>query len=161
MVLYCQQTSTLQNGQSLCLIDNTSQFHVIFSALMTDGRYMNTSYFVDYTYGHKKSSTGVSTIDGSPIGIGYVFNYGTFVMPIWVYNWGSLLLIILLAGTFGGYHSGFGSIITGVIALLFEGVGWLQPLGDGDIEVGVVMGITGALTLLSVLYYLQHKDRGG
>jgi len=158
---YCQQTTSLSVGQIVCGIDNTTQYHVIFSASITDGTFQNTSFVVDYTYGKRKSSQGTSTVDGSPIGIGFVWNYGTFTMPDWVYNWGSLILVILLAGSFGGYHSGFGGIITIFIALLLELKGLFRPLGDNDPDNLITMGITGGLFLLAIAYYLQHKDRGG
>ncbi len=156
-----QQSSSLSKGQMVVVIDNTTTYYVIFSARMDDGTFQNTSYSVDYTIGKRKTSTGTSTIDSSPIGIGYVWNYGTFVMPDWIYNYGSLILIILLAGSFGGFHSGFGGIITVIVALILEGVGFFQPLGDSDTAVAATMGITGALLLLTVLYYLQHKEKGG
>ena len=74
---------------------------------------------------------------------------------------GTLIFIILLAGSFGGFHSGFGGILTAIVALLLEVVGLFRPLGDSDPDNLITMGITGGLLFLSVLYFLQHKEKGG
>jgi len=157
----CDLITSVGYGQSVCSINNQSAFYVIFSAKLIDGTYQNTSFVVDYTYGVRKSSTGISPIDGSPIGIGFKWDYGTWVTPDWIYNWVSLILILLLAGSFGGYHSGLGGIITIIIALLLELWGFFNPLGDADPKNIITMGITGGILLLAIGYYLQHKDRGG
>ena len=103
-----------------------------------------------------------SPITGLPIGTGYKWDYGTFTMPNWIYNWVSLVLIITLIASFGGYHSGLGGIISLIIAILLEGWGFFRPLGDTtDPNNYITMGLTGGILLLTVIYYLQHKDRGG
>lgn len=108
----CLLTTSVKYGQSPCSITNLSDiYYVDFSALMNDGSYRNQSFSVDYRRGTRVDSTGVSPIDGSPIGIGYKWNYGTFVMPDWVYNWFSVIFFIMLAGTFGQRFAGIGSII--------------------------------------------------
>lgn len=161
MVELCQQTTSLSPGQILCGIDNTTQYHVIFSASMNDGTYRNSSFIVDYTYGKRKASTGTSLTDGSAIGTGFRWNYGNFEMPDYVYVWISFIFIMLLAGSFGGYHSGIGSIITLIIAIFLEILGLFRPLGDVDPDNLITIGITGGLLFLSIMYYLQQKDRGG
>lgn len=161
MVEVCQFSTVIQHGQAVCSIDNSTTYHVIVSILKSDGTFRNYSTTIDYTQGHKKASTGTSVVDGSPTGVGYKWNYGTFTMPDWVYNWVSLILIIILAGSFGGYYSGFGGIITLFVALILELIGWFQPLGDSDLQVTAVMGITGGLLFMAILYFLQHKDKGG
>lgn len=160
MVVLCNLVTSVKHGQSLCGINTSQQYHVIMSALLTDGTYKNYTTFIDYRVGARQTLTGVSTVDGSPTGIGFVWNYGTFTMPSWVYNWISVILIVVLAGSFGGFHSGFGAIILSIFTLLLEKIGWFRPI-DNDTSQSLVMGLTVAFLVLSVVYYLQHKDRGG
>lgn len=157
----CNLITSIKNGQSVCLINNQTVFFVIFSAKLIDNTFQNTSFIVDYNVGVRKTSTGTSTVNGSDIGTGYIWNYGTWETPNWMYNWISIVLIVILAGSFGGYYSGFGGIVVGIISLIFESVGWFRPLSDSDPNNLITMGITGGLTFLAVIYYLQHKDKGG
>ncbi len=157
----CNLVTSVGHGQSVCGINNQAAFQTIFSAKLTDGTFMNQTMYIDYTHGVRKSSTGVSPIDGSPMGIGFKFDYGTFTMPDYVYTWISLILFVLLMGTFGAQFSGFGAIIAGMEMLFFEYVGWFNPLGDTDPSNVITMGLTGVLTIFAVLYFMQHKERGG
>lgn len=156
----CNVVTSVKSGQYFCAISTSETYKIIFSALLTDGSYRNYTTYIDYTAGQRKTSTGISEIDGSPTGIGFIWNYGTFTMPNWVYNWISIILIIILAGSFGGFHSGVGSIITTFFALILESIGWFRPI-DNDATQALIMGLTGVLFVLSIVYYMQHKDRGG
>ncbi len=160
MVQICQLTTSVKHGQSICIIDNTTIYHVIFLATMTDGTFKNQTMYIDYRVGTRQNSTGTSTIDGNATGIGFIWNYGTFVMPNWVYNWISVILVIVLFGSFGARDAGFGAIIGSVVLLIFEGVGWFRPI-DNDATQALVMGLSIAFLVFSVVYYMQHKDRGG
>ncbi len=157
----CNLVTSVGHGQSVCGINNQAAFQTIFSAKLTDGTFMNQTLYIDYTTGVRKSTTGTSPIDGSPMGIGFKFDYGTFTMPDYVYTWISLILFVLLMGTFGAQFSGFGAIIAGAEMLFFEYVGWFNPLGDTDPSNVITMGLTGVLTIFAVLYFMQHRERGG
>ncbi len=157
----CGLVTSVGHGQSVCGINNQSAFQTIFSAKLTDGTFMNQTMYIDFTTGVRKSTTGTSPIDGSPMGIGFKFDYGTFTMPDYVYTWISLILFVLLMGTFGAQFSGFGAIIAGAEMLFFEYVGWFNPLGDTDPSNVITMGLTGVLTIFAVLYFMQHRERGG
>lgn len=166
MVEQCQQTTNISTGIMPCGIDNTTTYHIIFSATMADGTFRNQSFFIDYSSGVIKSSTGTNPIDGSPMGIGFKWDYGTFTMPQWVYNWVSLLLILLLAGSFGARFSGIGAMLVGVVMYGLEYVGWFAPVSGTDPITNtpyqtIVMGLTVGLIFFSILYFMQHKERGG
>ncbi len=157
-IVQCQLTTSVPMGQTICSIDNTVQYHVIFSANTTTG-FINQSFYIDYSTGFIKNQTGVNPIDGSPMGIGFNMHYGSFTMPQWVYNWVSLLIVILLAGSFGARFANIGAIVVGIVLLILESVGWFVPVTTVDNT--VIMGITGSLTFFAILYFLQHRDRGG
>ncbi len=155
MQSYCQLLTTVDHGQAICAIDNTTSYHVIFSALMTDGTFQNSSFFIDYTNGVIKNQIWINPIDGSPAGIGFNIHYGTFTMPNWVYNWVSLILIVILAASFGGKQQ-IGAFITGCVAFGLEYVGWFVPISGSQVA---VMGITGIFTFFALIYFLQGKER--
>lgn len=152
----CQLITMVDSGQSICVIDNTTTYNAVLSILMTDGSYKNISVPIDYTYGTTPSQIGTNPVDGSPMGTGMQFNYGTWTTPQWAKNLVSLFLFILLIAEFGAYYSGIGSIISIIILLVFEYYGWFVPAGSSGQT--AVMALTGAIGILAVIYFLQHKD---
>jgi len=155
-VQICQQITSVKMGQSVCNIDNTTIYNVVFSALMNDGTYQNSSFVIDYTGGNAQSQVKISPIDGSPIGIGFNIHYGSFQMPQNILNWISGILIILLSASFGARFSGLGAVFTGCVMFSLSYVGLFQP-----INTSILMGISVVLIILSLAYFIQHKERGG
>lgn len=150
-------STTVTFGQSQYIVTNTSDiYYVTFYALNQQG-WNNRSFVIDYRLGTRRDSTGTSTIDGSPIGIGFKFDSGTFTMPDWVYNLISIILTILLLGTFGAKHSKEGGVITTVFLLILASWGWFRPLGSYDANNYGTMALTGGLVFLSVLYYFSKR----
>lgn len=80
-----------------------------------------------------------------------VWGYGSFTIPDWVQNALAVILLMILAGSFGALHSGLGSIITGIFALIFWSKGWLDTLGAGAAFLG------GLVVIMGIYYLRKHQ----
>ena len=133
--------TTVNSGQSEYIITNTSDIYYVYANANTNKGYENISQIIDF---RPVKTTGE----------GYIWSYGSFVMPAWVYNTFSIFMLLMVAGIFGAYHRGEGAIITGFIALFFGYIGWLTTFG-------ATMGFLSGLVVFAVLYHLESKRRQG
>lgn len=86
------------------------------------------------------------------MGRGYVWEYGSFAAPDWVYTIVAIIAIILLAAGFGAIYSGLGAIVTIITTLAFMNWGILTDIGAG-------IGFFGGLAVVTVLYFLRERDQ--
>ncbi|MBZ0176643.1 MAG: DUF2341 domain-containing protein [Candidatus Methanoperedens sp.] len=137
-----QLTTSVSHGMSEYIVTNTSDiYYVYFTANTTTGTYPY-SYTVDYRAGTRRSDDG----------IGYIWNYGSFTAPEWIYTAFSMLILILMGAGFGAIHSPFGSVVTGIFAVIFAERGWMTQTTAG-------IGFFGGLVVFLVLYYMQDKEK--
>ena len=160
MVQVCNLQTSVKTGQIVCLLSTSDKYHVDFVALLTSGNYMNKSYWFDTTSGQLPTSIGTNPIDNSPMGTGYVFNYNNFVMPRWVYTLVSVIIIIVLLGSFGAYFAEMGSIVTSLIVLLLAIKGWFAPIGTDQTSQGIVITILTFMTMLTFISYIAKSNTG-
>ncbi len=76
-------------------------------------------------------------------------------IPDWVQNALAIILLMILAGSFGDLHSGLSSIITGIFALIFWSKGWLDTLGAGAAFLG------GLVVIMGIYYLRKHQALRG
>jgi len=164
----CEFYSTANIGGTTCSVVVPGLYNYTLSFNMTDGTFINSSIYTDYNAGLRQTSTGVSTYDGEPIGVGYTWDYETFTMPNWVYTWVSIIIFVAIIAIFGQRDANLGAIISLIMALIFEFYGVFRPAWNDSLSQSAnmtiqsgIMGITGGFLILCILYYIANKDRGG
>lgn len=80
--------------------------------------------------------------------------FGSFVMPDWVKNAFAIIIMFMLAGSFGAMHRGEGAVVTGIFGMFLW---WYNILNLN----GAILALFGALVFYSVLYHLETKRRQG
>ena len=134
--------TSVKYGQSEYLVTNTSDvYYVYFTANTTNGISVN-SYMIDYRSGTRRSD------DGS----GYIWDYGSFTAPEWVYTIFALFVLIMMGAGFGAIHSPFGAIMVGIFSLIFMAKGWMSDLS-------LSAGFLGGLVVYIALYYMQDREK--
>jgi len=140
-----QLITAVDHGTSQYLVTNTSDvYYVTVSALTTNG-YRNQSYVIDY-----RAGTSATEMESSEL---YTWSYGSVTMPQWVKNAFAILALAMLAGSFGYLHRGEGSILTGIMALIFWKWTWLSATAAG-------VTFLGSLVLFAFLYHMDSKRKG-
>ena len=141
-----QVITTVSRGTSQYIVTNTSDIYYVMVSASTVNGFRNQSYVFDYRAGQ------AATEDESPEL--YTWSYGSVTIEAWVKNAFAVVVLMILAGSFGAMHRGEGAIITGIMSLIFWKWTWLSATGAG-------VGFLGALVLFAVLYHLDTKRKGG
>lgn len=123
------------------------------SYMITD---LNATYFTvvnaSTTIGYK---TDFNIFDlRKAVGLITNWAFGNFVMPDWVKNAFAIIIMFMLAGSFGAMHRGEGAVVTGIMGMFMW---WYNILNLN----GAILALFGALVFYAVLYHLETKRRQG
>lgn len=138
-----QLTTTIKNGQSLYTVTDTNSTYYVYINVDKDNGIYTKTEVINYKGGQARTDCG--------LGLGCRFNIGTFIMPQWAYNNASILLIWVIAGSFGAWFAALGAIIAIILLVLFIWWGWLEGAGIG-------ISLVGAIAVLVIIDYLKSKE---
>jgi hypothetical protein len=141
-----QVETSIRHGQSEYLVTNISDVYYVYINANTNNGWRNQTYTIDYR-------NGVSATESESPEL-YNWSYGSVTIPPWVKNAFAILALAILGGSFGALHRGIGSIMVGIMALIFWKWTWLTATGAGA-------GFLGALVLFAILYHMEGKRKGG
>lgn len=118
----------------------------------------NTSalYFAQMNASTTRSDTIDSLIIDLRTGTELIRNlsYGSFSIPAWFKNALAIVLMFMLAGSFGAMHRGEGAIITGFIGVYLWYIGWL-------IMSTAIAVLFGSMVMFAILYHMNTKSKPG
>ena len=148
MTVYKDNTSTPVYNLNTSIGTGTASY------IITD---LNATYITQVnastTQGFKVDTSIFSAISQA-VGSIKSWVFGSFTMPLWVKNAFAIIIMFMLAGSFGAMHRGEGAVITGIMGVFFWWYGMLSLQGAAG-------ALFGGFVLYAVLYHLETKRRQG